>query len=51
MLPDRPLHLTLEQTVKGFFLGFTDLLSQALDGDSTALVIRDLQVLVASDGA
>ena len=51
MLPDRPLHLTLEQTVKGFFLGFTDLLSQALDGDSAALVICDLQVLVAGDGA
>ena len=50
MLSDRPLHFTLKEAVKGFLLSVTDLLSEALNGDSTTLIIRDLQVLIACDG-
>ena len=50
VLSDRPLHFTLKEAVQGFLLSVTDLLSEALNGNSTALVIRDLQVLFACDG-
>ena len=50
VLSDRPLHFTLKEAVQGFLLSVADLLSEALNGDSTALVIRDLQVLVACNG-
>ena len=51
VLADRPLHLSLEETVQCFLLCVANLLGQALDRDSTALVICYLQVLLASDGA
>ena len=51
VLADRPLHLTLEEAVQCFLLCVTNLLGQALDRNATALVICNLQVLFASDGA
>ena len=49
VLSDCPLQLSLEKAVQGLFLCVTDLLGQSLDGDTTTLVISDLQVLVTSD--
>lgn len=51
MLADRAAELTFEEAVKGFFLGVAHRLDQALDGDTTTLVVSDLQVLLATDRA
>lgn len=51
VLADSPLHFTLEEAIKCVFLRVTDLLGQALDCHSTALVVCNLQVLLASYGA
>ena len=47
MLANRLVHLTFKKTVQGFFFGVTYHLVEAFDGDTTAGVIRDLQVLTA----
>ena len=46
---DRLVHLTLEEAVQGFLLRTADLLGEAADGNTAALVVRDLQVLVFVD--
>ncbi len=43
------IHLPFEQTVQGFLFWVTDLLGEAFDGYSTALIICNLQVLIGRD--
>ena len=50
VLADCLVHQTFKQAVQGFLLSVTDLLCEAFDGDTTALIISDLQVLVTCDG-
>ena len=50
MLSNGAIQLTFKQAVQSLFLSITDCLSQPLDGNTSALIISDLKILLNSNG-
>ena len=49
MLPNGAAQFALEKAVKRLFFSVTYLLGETLDGDTTSLIISNLEVLLTGD--